>query len=85
MDSSVKFVLPEILELLKDEESDVRLCAYESFVSLLDFFDKNTRQAHMIPYLKSVHKEFLQEMVVVIAKHFGPVLHTIYSNFPLHN
>ena len=76
---SAKYVLPEILELLKDEEIEVRLCAYESFVSLLDFFDRETRQTKMIPFLKTIHKEFLSEMIVVIAKHFGPVLHTVYS------
>ncbi len=80
MEESKKHILPEILELLKDEQTDVKLGAYESLVNLLEFFSRETRKELIIPYIKSTYRELPTEMIPLVAKHFGLVLHNIYSN-----
>jgi hypothetical protein len=78
LDLSKKYVFPELMELLRDEEAIVRISAYDCFVSLLDFYDVDTRRTLIAPYAKALHRD-PKENVMMIAKHFGQVIHKLAS------
>ncbi len=76
---SKKYVFPELMELLKDEELLVRTSAYDCFTSLLDFYDMDTKNATIIPFVKNFLKDPSAEHLPMIAKNFGMVVHNVYS------
>lgn len=64
-------LLRELLELLNDEEASVKRAAFTTFVSLLDFFDVDTRMDTMIPIIKNYCKSPPDELVLPIGQSFG--------------
>ncbi|KAI8916344.1 armadillo-type protein [Gorgonomyces haynaldii] len=69
-----EYLIPEYVELLVDEEPVVRNAAVESLVSLLDFFDPETRSSTLIPMWKKLADDKSPQSVLLIAKHFGQFL-----------
>eukprot|EP00741_Cyanophora_paradoxa_P020196 tig00000219_g19495.t1 len=45
-------LLNELMELLRDEEAEVKEAAFQAVVALLDFLDKDTRKQQILPLIK---------------------------------
>ncbi len=53
VDLTVSRIIPELEELLKDEEKDVKLHAYDTLVMLLSYIPSSCRKTRIIPLLRA--------------------------------
>ncbi|KAM4852963.1 serine/threonine-protein phosphatase 4 regulatory subunit 4 isoform 1-T1 [Thomomys bottae] len=77
-------VLPELIELSRDEGSSVRLAAFETLVNLLDIFDTDDRSQTILPLVKSFcEKSFKADESILISLSFylGKLCHGLYGTF----
>ncbi|KAM9202495.1 LOW QUALITY PROTEIN: serine/threonine-protein phosphatase 4 regulatory subunit 4 [Dugong dugon] len=77
-------VLPELIELSRDEGSSVRLAAFETLVNLLDIFDADDRSQTILPLVKSFcEKSFKadESILVSLSFHLGKLCHGLYGIF----
>uniref|UniRef100_A0A8C9AT03 Serine/threonine-protein phosphatase 4 regulatory subunit 4 n=1 Tax=Prolemur simus TaxID=1328070 RepID=A0A8C9AT03_PROSS len=77
-------VLPELIELSRDEGSSVRLAAFETLINLLDIFDTDDRSQTILPLVKSFcEKSFKadESIVISLSFHFGKLCHGLYGIF----
>ncbi|KAI5767788.1 PPP4R4 [Gulo gulo luscus] len=77
-------VLPELIELSRDESSSVRLAAFETLVNLLDVFDADDRSQTILPLVKSFcEKSFKADEAILISLsfHLGKLCHGLYGIF----
>ncbi|OXB72527.1 UNVERIFIED_CONTAM: hypothetical protein H355_005516 [Colinus virginianus] len=76
-------VLPELVELARDEGSSVRLAAFETLVNLLDMFDSDDRRQTVLPLVKSFcEKSFKadESILVSLSFHLGKLCNGLYDN-----
>ena len=71
VDLTVSRIIPELEELLKDEEKDVKLHAYDTLVTLLPFLPSSCRKNKLIPLLRSYCQQPPKGLLLAIAKSFG--------------
>ncbi|XP_076777419.1 serine/threonine-protein phosphatase 4 regulatory subunit 4 isoform X2 [Arvicanthis niloticus] len=77
-------VLPELIELSRDESSSVRLAAFETLVNMLDMFDTDDRSQTILPLVKSFcEKSFKSDesILVSLSFHLGKLCHGLYGIF----
>ncbi|XP_010582183.1 PREDICTED: serine/threonine-protein phosphatase 4 regulatory subunit 4 [Haliaeetus leucocephalus] len=77
-------VLPELVELARDEGSSVRLAAFETLVNLLDVFDADDRSQTVLPLVKSFcEKSFKadESILVSLSFHLGKLCNGLYGIF----
>ncbi|XP_045143752.1 serine/threonine-protein phosphatase 4 regulatory subunit 4 isoform X4 [Echinops telfairi] len=77
-------VLPELVELSRDEGSSVRLAAFETLVNLLDIFDTDDRSQTILPLVKSFcEKSFKadESILISLSFHLGKLCHGLYGIF----
>ncbi|XP_060036948.1 serine/threonine-protein phosphatase 4 regulatory subunit 4 isoform X3 [Erinaceus europaeus] len=77
-------VLPELIELFRDEGSSVRLAAFETLVNLLDNFDTDDRSQTILPLVKSFcEKSFKadESILTSLSFHLGKLCHGLYGIF----
>ncbi|XP_063998397.1 serine/threonine-protein phosphatase 4 regulatory subunit 4 isoform X3 [Pogoniulus pusillus] len=77
-------VLPELVELARDEDSSVRLAAFETLVNLLDMFDAGDRSQTVLPLVKSFcEKSFKadESILVSLSFHLGKLCNGLYGIF----
>ncbi|XP_024837889.1 serine/threonine-protein phosphatase 4 regulatory subunit 4 isoform X4 [Bos javanicus] len=77
-------VLPELIELSRDEGSSVRLAAFETLVNLLDIFDTDDRSQTILPVVKSFcEKSFKadESILISLSFHLGKLCHGLYGIF----
>ncbi|XP_014813138.1 PREDICTED: serine/threonine-protein phosphatase 4 regulatory subunit 4 isoform X4 [Calidris pugnax] len=77
-------VLPELVELARDESSSVRLAAFETLVNLLDMFDADDRSQTVLPLVKSFcEKSFKadESILVSLSFHLGKLCNGLYGIF----
>ncbi|XP_042670859.1 serine/threonine-protein phosphatase 4 regulatory subunit 4 isoform X2 [Centrocercus urophasianus] len=77
-------VLPELVELARDEGSSVRLAAFETLVNLLDMFDSDDRRQTVLPLVKSFcEKSFKadESILVSLSFHLGKLCNGLYGIF----
>ncbi|KAM5242643.1 serine/threonine-protein phosphatase 4 regulatory subunit 4 isoform 1-T1 [Hipposideros larvatus] len=77
-------VLPELIELSRDESSSVRLAAFETLVNLLDIFDTDDRSQTILPLVKSFcEKSFKadESILISLSFHLGKLCHGLYGIF----
>ncbi|XP_078191811.1 serine/threonine-protein phosphatase 4 regulatory subunit 4 isoform X2 [Callithrix jacchus] len=77
-------VLPELIELSRDEGSSVRLAAFETLVNLLDTFDTDDRSQTILPLVKSFcEKSFKadESILISLSFHLGKLCHGLYGIF----
>ncbi|XP_069714808.1 serine/threonine-protein phosphatase 4 regulatory subunit 4 isoform X5 [Phaenicophaeus curvirostris] len=77
-------VLPELVELARDEDSSVRLAAFETLVNLLDMFDADDRSQTVLPLVKSFcEKSFKadESILVSLSFHLGKLCNGLYGIF----
>ncbi|XP_073923327.1 serine/threonine-protein phosphatase 4 regulatory subunit 4 isoform X2 [Castor canadensis] len=77
-------VLPELIELSRDEGSSVRLAAFETLVNLLDLFDTDDRSQTILPLVKSFcEKSFKadESILISLSFHLGKLCHGLYGTF----
>ncbi|KAM8782188.1 serine/threonine-protein phosphatase 4 regulatory subunit 4 isoform 1-T1 [Rhynchonycteris naso] len=83
-DLTKSVVLPELIELSRDEGSSVRLAAFETLVNLLDIFDSDDRSQTILPLVKSFcEKSFKadESILVSLSFHLGKLCHGLYGIF----
>ncbi|XP_073494413.1 serine/threonine-protein phosphatase 4 regulatory subunit 4 [Phyllobates terribilis] len=71
-------ILPELIELARDEGSTVRLAAFETLVNLLSMFDHDDRSQIVLPLVKSFcEKSFKADESVLtsLSLHLGKLCH----------
>ncbi|XP_072182400.1 serine/threonine-protein phosphatase 4 regulatory subunit 4-like [Diadema setosum] len=76
-------ILPELVELGKDEESCVRLAALETIVSLLSLLDDDTCTHTIIPLVKKFCENAMNNedsTLPAVAKQFGRLCHGLSVN-----
>eukprot|EP00002_Diphylleia_rotans_P016563 TRINITY_DN3225_c0_g1_i13.p1 TRINITY_DN3225_c0_g1~~TRINITY_DN3225_c0_g1_i13.p1 ORF type:complete len:630 (+),score=113.31 TRINITY_DN3225_c0_g1_i13:114-2003(+) len=71
----------ELQELLKDEELSVKSAALTTFVNLSDFFEKKIRKDVIIPQLKGMCSNPPEDMIPIITRLFGEMIHRISGDF----
>nr|XP_060612221.1 serine/threonine-protein phosphatase 4 regulatory subunit 4 isoform X1 [Anolis sagrei ordinatus] len=77
-------VLPELVELARDESSSVRLAAFETLVNLLEMFDADDRSQTVLPLVKSFcEKSFKadESILVSLSYHLGKLCNGLYGIF----
>ncbi|XP_058511255.1 serine/threonine-protein phosphatase 4 regulatory subunit 4 isoform X1 [Ochotona princeps] len=77
-------VLPELIELSRDEGSSVRLAAFETLVNLLEIFDADDRSQTILPLVKSFcEKSFKadESILISLSFHLGKLCHGLYGIF----
>ncbi|XP_057589439.1 serine/threonine-protein phosphatase 4 regulatory subunit 4 isoform X4 [Hippopotamus amphibius kiboko] len=77
-------VLPELIELSRDEGSSVRLAAFETLVNLLDIFDTDDRSQTILPLVKAFcEKSFKadESILISLSFHLGKLCHGLYGIF----
>ncbi|NXU47191.1 PP4R4 phosphatase, partial [Turnix velox] len=77
-------VLPELVELARDEGSSVRLAAFETLVNLLDMIDADDRSQTVLPLVKSFcEKSFKadESILVSLSFHLGKLCNGLYGIF----
>ncbi|XP_037359875.2 serine/threonine-protein phosphatase 4 regulatory subunit 4 isoform X2 [Talpa occidentalis] len=77
-------VLPELIELSRDEGSSVRLAAFETLVNLLDVFDTDDRSQTILPLVKTFcEKSFKadESILISLSFHLGKLCHGLYGIF----
>ncbi|XP_076979551.1 serine/threonine-protein phosphatase 4 regulatory subunit 4 isoform X3 [Tamandua tetradactyla] len=77
-------VLPELVELFRDEGNSVRLAAFETLVNLLDIFDTDDRSQTILPLVKSFcEKSFKadESILISLSFHLGKLCHGLYGIF----
>jgi hypothetical protein len=62
---AARFLLPELLELLSDEEIAVRLAGFESLAELLDILEPQTLRDTVIPLIKRLLRGTPDDMIKV--------------------
>ncbi|XP_020855918.1 serine/threonine-protein phosphatase 4 regulatory subunit 4 isoform X2 [Phascolarctos cinereus] len=75
-------VLPELIELARDESSSVRLAAFETLVNLLEMFDADDRSQTILPLVKSFcEKSFKADETILLSLslHLGKLCHGLYG------
>ncbi|XP_066132629.1 serine/threonine-protein phosphatase 4 regulatory subunit 4 isoform X2 [Saccopteryx bilineata] len=83
-DLTKSVVLPELIELSRDEGGSVRLAAFETLVNLLDIFDSDDRSQTILPLVKSFcEKSFKadESILVSLSFHLGKLCHGLYGIF----
>uniref|UniRef100_A0A8C6RHG1 Protein phosphatase 4, regulatory subunit 4 n=1 Tax=Nannospalax galili TaxID=1026970 RepID=A0A8C6RHG1_NANGA len=79
-------VLPELLELSRDESSSVRLAAFETLVNMLDIFDTDDRSQTILPLVKTFcEKSFKadESILISLSFHLGKLCHGLYGMISL--
>ncbi|XP_010002033.1 PREDICTED: serine/threonine-protein phosphatase 4 regulatory subunit 4 [Chaetura pelagica] len=77
-------VLPELVELARDEGSSVRLAAFETLVNLLEMFDADDRSQTVLPLVKSFcEKSFKadESILLSLSFHLGKLCNGLYGIF----
>ncbi|KAM3918825.1 serine/threonine-protein phosphatase 4 regulatory subunit 4 isoform 2-T2 [Leptodactylus fuscus] len=77
-------ILPELIELARDEGSSVRLAAFETLVNLLSMFDHDDRSQIVLPMVKSFcEKSFKADESVLtsLSLHLGKLCHGLQGLF----
>ncbi|XP_055449025.1 serine/threonine-protein phosphatase 4 regulatory subunit 4 isoform X2 [Psammomys obesus] len=77
-------VLPELIELSRDESVSVRLAAFETLVNMLDMFDTDDRSQTILPLVKSFcEKSFKadESILISLSFHLGKLCHGLYGIF----
>ncbi|GAB1297740.1 Serine/threonine-protein phosphatase 4 regulatory subunit 4 [Apodemus speciosus] len=77
-------VLPELIELSRDESGSVRLAAFETLVNMLDMFDTDDRSQTILPLVKSFcEKSFKadESILISLSFHLGKLCHGLYGIF----
>ncbi|XP_069593376.1 serine/threonine-protein phosphatase 4 regulatory subunit 4 isoform X2 [Ranitomeya imitator] len=77
-------ILPELIELARDEGSTVRLAAFETLVNLLSMFDHDDRSQIVLPLVKSFcEKSFKADESVLtsLSLHLGKLCHGLQGLF----
>ncbi|XP_027725931.1 serine/threonine-protein phosphatase 4 regulatory subunit 4 isoform X1 [Vombatus ursinus] len=75
-------VLPELIELARDESNSVRLAAFETLVNLLEMFDADDRSQTILPLVKSFcEKSFKADETILLSLslHLGKLCHGLYG------
>ncbi|KAM7154889.1 serine/threonine-protein phosphatase 4 regulatory subunit 4 isoform 2-T2 [Molossus nigricans] len=81
-DLTKSVVLPELIELSRDEGCSVRLAAFETLVNLLDIFDADDRSQTILPLVKSFcEKSFKadESILISLSFHLGKLCHGLYG------
>eukprot|EP00854_Cymbomonas_tetramitiformis_P006681 gene6681-7997_t len=73
-------IMPEIIELLNDEETAVRVAAFECITSLLDFMPDDYRKEHLFPIIKQYCTATDEATVGCIARLFGPLITKVVAD-----
>ena len=73
-----RLVLPELLELLSDEEVGVRLAGFEALAELLDILESQTLRETVVPLIKRLLRAVPEEMIRVLAQLFGQLVIRIW-------
>ncbi|KAM4690358.1 serine/threonine-protein phosphatase 4 regulatory subunit 4 isoform 1-T1 [Rhinophrynus dorsalis] len=77
-------VLPELVELARDEGSSVRLAAFETLVNLLIMFDHDDRSQIVLPLVKSFCEKSLkadESVLTSLSLHLGKLCHGLQGIF----
>lgn len=64
-------LLPELLELLQDEEEQVKQAAFLALLSLLDFFPASERIKHVVPELQNIAERLPDYLDATFSEQFG--------------
>lgn len=84
MDETKTSILPELVELTKDEKIEVRLAGLDTLVSILPLMDNEAKVSTVIPIFSNYCSQALEERDVTlsaIAQHFGSLCEALQSNF----
>ncbi|XP_076464367.1 serine/threonine-protein phosphatase 4 regulatory subunit 4-like [Babylonia areolata] len=76
-------ILPELVELTNDEESDVRVSGLRTVVSVLPILDTDTLTTTIVPLVCKMCQKAMQAedcTLPVVAKHLGQLCHGLHSN-----
>ncbi|KDO24179.1 hypothetical protein SPRG_10607 [Saprolegnia parasitica CBS 223.65] len=72
-------LLPELLELLQDEEEQVKIMAFRTLVSLYDFYPKKEREAQILPVLLDVIAYTPSYLIGPLASSFGRLVFKLFT------
>ncbi|TMW68813.1 hypothetical protein Poli38472_006281 [Pythium oligandrum] len=70
-------LLPELLELLQDEEEQVKQAAFLTLLSLLDFFPQSERIKRIIPQLQSIVETLPDYLLPLLAEQYGSMVNKL--------
>eukprot|EP01112_Ceratiomyxa_fruticulosa_P019163 TRINITY_DN6229_c0_g2_i1.p1 TRINITY_DN6229_c0_g2~~TRINITY_DN6229_c0_g2_i1.p1 ORF type:complete len:952 (-),score=180.52 TRINITY_DN6229_c0_g2_i1:67-2649(-) len=70
-------ILKELYDLVNDEEPVVKRSALQSLVSLLNFYDTNTRQEFLVPMVKELCKLPSETSIPALSMYFGELYSSI--------
>ncbi|CAK4712315.1 hypothetical protein LEN26_013332 [Aphanomyces euteiches] len=72
-------LLPELLELLQDEETQVKIMAFRTLLSLYDYFPRKERQDSILPVLVDIVEDPPTYLISSLAETFGRLVFKIFS------
>eukprot|EP00644_Phytophthora_capsici_P000211 jgi/Phyca11/100476/e_gw1.4.372.1 len=73
-EQACKELLPELLELLNDEEEQVKQTAFLTLLSLFDFFPARDRAKQIVPELVSIAESLPDYLVPSLAEQYGQLV-----------
>ncbi|XP_062858429.1 serine/threonine-protein phosphatase 4 regulatory subunit 4 isoform X2 [Trichomycterus rosablanca] len=84
LDHTKAVLLPELVELARDEISTVRLAAFDTIISLLDLFDNDDRTRVIFPLVKTFCEKCFKADEAVLASlsfQYGKLCHGLSASF----
>ncbi|KAF0685003.1 Aste57867_23032 [Aphanomyces stellatus] len=72
-------LLPELLELLQDEEEQVKVMAFRTILSLYDFFPKKERAEAIMPVLAEIIESPPTYLIAPLASLFGRLAFKLFT------
>uniref|UniRef100_A0A8B9HKG0 Protein phosphatase 4 regulatory subunit 4 n=1 Tax=Astyanax mexicanus TaxID=7994 RepID=A0A8B9HKG0_ASTMX len=84
LDHTKAVVLPELVELARDEGSTVRLAAFDTIINLLEMFDSDDRTRVIFPLVKTFCEKCFKADEAVLASlsfQYGKLCHGLSASF----
>ncbi|KAM9420975.1 serine/threonine-protein phosphatase 4 regulatory subunit 4 isoform 1-T3 [Salvelinus alpinus] len=84
LDHTKAAVLPELVELARDEGSTVRLAAFDTIINLLEMFDSDDRTRVIFPLVKTFCEKCFKADEAVLASlsfQYGKLCHGLSASF----
>lgn len=79
-------ILPELIELAKDEECSVRTAAFDALADLISFLEETTLQKQVIPLIKQFSETSYSTgdlALPVVARNLGRLCHELKGMYSI--
>ncbi|RHY56606.1 hypothetical protein DYB34_003827 [Aphanomyces astaci] len=78
-DGAVSALLPELLELLQDEEEQVKVMAFQTLLSLYDYFPPRDRRDVILPVIAEILEHPPSYLISPLARLFGRLAFKLFT------